>query len=220
MRKLIHVLAGSALALGLAACTGDDSDDTGGTSVGTDTTTTVGTDSSTAGTDGTGGTTAGTGTGGSGGTTDGTGSGGTSAGSGSSGGGSGSTGGGADPDGEYPQWDENFMCPDGFNGPVTFNGEMSDTAVCSPECMGAGNTCPNAETGTAVAFCGYNPDSSATACTTDDDCTVDGESCATTGFCLLASSHCILVCNDGQNTYDCPDAMTCTDAGICEYPAG
>ncbi len=204
MRTMTSFFSGGVLALGLTACIVDSGDDTTGgtTTAGTSpTTTTAGTDTDVT-------STAGTSTGSSGGSSGGSTGGGGTAG-GSSGGGS-TGGGGADPD--YPAPDATGACPDGFTGPITFNGEDSGTALCIPECMGT--TCPSGQTGDATGACATNPDSSQTACTTDDDCTVTDESCYMMQSCLGPNTHCVLFCESGAA---CPDGMVCTPGETCEY---
>jgi hypothetical protein len=106
-------------------------------------------------------------------------------------------------------------CPDGSFGPITFDGVAW---ICIPECGGM-QACPDAATGSPEAACATNPYSSATACTTSAECTVDGEMCGNAGSgmlaCLLPPTHCILRCDAD---HDCPDDMTCTLAKVCAYP--
>jgi hypothetical protein len=121
-------------------------------------------------------------------------------------------------DPNYPQptpVGELGMCPDGFLGPITFDGAGWG---CIPACDPLGG-CPAAVTGDAVGECASNPASSATPCMDSSECEVEGEMCGNAGngqrACLLPPSHCLLWCDDGQT---CPDAMTCSPAiGVCQY---
>jgi hypothetical protein len=132
--------------------------------------------------------------------------------------GSGSSGDAPDGDPGYPPptpVGELGMCPDGFLGPITFDGTGWG---CIPACDAEG-LCPEALTGDAPGECATNPQSSATPCMDSTDCEIEGEMCGNAGMdlmaCLLPPSHCILRCDDGEA---CPDAMTCAAAiGICQY---
>jgi hypothetical protein len=111
--------------------------------------------------------------------------------------------------------DELGDCPDGFLGPITFDGTGWG---CIPACNDAGE-CPAARSGDAPGECATNPLSSATPCTGSEPCEIDGEMCGNAGMkvmaCLLPPSHCILRCENGET---CPDTMTCTEGvGICQY---
>lgn len=139
----------------------------------------------------------------------------------SSGGADGSSGttGEVSGDPSYPRPDPvepDGTCPGGSFGPITFDGFAW---ICIPEC-GAMQACPDAASGSPEAACATNPYSSATACTTNTDCTVDGEMCGNAGSgmlaCLLPPSHCILRCDD---EHACPDEMICTPPEVCAYPA-
>ena len=125
---------------------------------------------------------------------------------------------GAPGDPAYPSPDPvapDGTCPTATFGPITFEGSAW---VCIPECD-ADSTCPQPETGTAEAACATNPQSSATPCSSDADCTIANEACGNAGggerACLLPPSHCILRCDD---TMTCPDGMLCTSASVCAYP--
>ena len=128
------------------------------------------------------------------------------------------TTGGGDP--EYPRPEpvaEVGDCPEGFLGPITYDG---DGWLCLPPCIdGDPPTCPEPMSGDAEAACATAPFSSATPCTDDTDCTVDGEKCGNVGMgqmgCLLPPTHCLLRCDEGQT---CPDEMSCSpSAGLCQY---
>jgi len=123
-------------------------------------------------------------------------------------------------DADYPRPEplgEAGECPPGFLGPITFD---HIGWVCIPECtMDDPPMCPSGLDGDAEGRCASNPQSSASACSSDADCTVAGERCGNIGMnqtgCLLPPSHCILRCDEGQA---CPEAMDCSpSAGICQY---
>lgn len=128
---------------------------------------------------------------------------------------------GAAPDGDpsYPRpdpVDEAGDCPDGFLGPITFDGAGW---LCIPACSGDPPMCPAGASGDAEATCSTNPMSSAAPCDDSTDCEIDGEMCGNIGGgqrgCLLPPSHCILRCDDGQS---CPDGLTCAEGvGVCQY---
>lgn len=127
------------------------------------------------------------------------------------------------PDGDpsYPRpdpVDEAGDCPDGFFGPITFDGTGW---VCIPACTGDPPACPAGATGDAEASCATNPMSSVAPCMDAADCDVEGEMCGNIGggqrACLLPPSHCILRCNEGQA---CPEGLSCADGvGVCQYAA-
>lgn len=124
-----------------------------------------------------------------------------------------------DADPSYPRpdpVDEAGDCPDGFFGPITFDGTGW---VCIPACTGDPPACPAGATGDAEAACSTNPMSSVDPCEDASDCDVDGEMCGNIGGgqrgCLLPPSHCILRCDDGQA---CPDGLSCAEGvGVCQY---
>ncbi len=132
-----------------------------------------------------------------------------------------STGADAEDDPSYPRpspVDEAGTCPDGFFGPITFDG---GGWACLPPCTGEPAMCPASGSGDAPAECATNPLSSAAPCTDSSDCTVESEMCGNVGGgamgCLLPPSHCILRCSEGET---CPAGQACAPGpGICQYEA-
>lgn len=128
------------------------------------------------------------------------------------------TGGGDDPNWPPPDLMNMMMpCPDN-TVPASF---VMGGIVCSPECTGVNNLCPEAESGTAAPACVFNPESSGAMCMMGEMCEDPEEMCQMTGgggmACLKPSSHCVLLCNQGQT---CPDGMMCFGNLVCQYPAG
>ena len=80
--------------------------------------------------------------------------------------------------------------------------------ACLPEC---GEECP------APGVCAFNPDSSVADCSVDGMCDDPEEMCTDNAAggrtCLLASSHCVPLC---QTLVDCPAGMDCVD-GVCLF---
>jgi hypothetical protein len=112
------------------------------------------------------------------------------------------------------------MCPAG-----TIDGSAAGINSCLPECgegEGLMKECAQPDSGTAVGVCalGQTPMQDPTMCETDDDCTdMMFPTCGNfpMGMVCANFTHCILICNDGMNMFQCPPGMTCAASGACEY---
>lgn len=132
-----------------------------------------------------------------------------------SGGATGSTGGAPGEDPIYPR-PADGMCP----GDTAFLDPGTD--FCGALCD-ASDVCPEAATGSADPVCAYNPDSSASSCTNNNQCP-PGETCEDNAggsrSCLRPASHCVLFCEVDAGM--CPVQMICDPIGggdgICVYP--
>lgn len=128
--------------------------------------------------------------------------------------------GGGDPDANYPNPADG--CPKG-----TVDASANGIALCVPECDGAAadiaSACVDPETGTSPGVCLlYPPGGSGAECTMEEfgtsaACEADGEFCtsiAAGAFTCETAGFCAISCTPDST---CPDAMTCSAMGVCQY---
>lgn len=132
----------------------------------------------------------------------------------------GETEGGGEPDANYPNPADG--CPEG-----TVDASANGIALCVPGCDGSAadiaSACVDPETGTSPGVCLlYPPGGSGAECTMEEfgtaaACEADGEFCtsiAAGAFTCETAGFCAIACTPDST---CPDAMTCSAMGVCQY---